>query len=120
MRYGYHLVTDCVKANQGNKSHRDIEVTLIHHLNTYTSITASKAKPSPDGTQADILLAGVTTIDNPAARNWYLDVTSSNPMAHNQELIHRAAFGRQPGPQEHDLRNDVLTSAERAEALKHA
>ena len=81
MRYGYHLVTDCRKANQGNKSHKDVEATIIHHhFNTYTSITASKAAPFSNGTQADILLLGITTIDNPAARNLYLDVTSTNPM----------------------------------------
>ena len=34
VRYGYHLVTDCRRANQGNKSHKDVETTLIHHLNT--------------------------------------------------------------------------------------
>ena len=38
----------------------------------------------------------------------------------NQEFISRAELGRQPGPGEHDPRNDVLTSAKRAEALKHA
>ncbi len=44
MRCGYHLVTDCRKANQGKKSHKDVvEATIIQHLNTYTSITASKA-----------------------------------------------------------------------------
>jgi hypothetical protein len=37
----------------------------------------------------------------------------------NQELINRAALGQQPGPVEHDPRNDVLTSAARAEARKH-
>ncbi len=33
VRYGYHLVTDCRKASQGNKSHKDVEATIIHHLN---------------------------------------------------------------------------------------
>jgi len=120
-RYGYHLVTDCPKANQGKKSHKDVETTIIHHFNTYTNITATKAKPFTDGKQADILLTGVTTIDNPAARNWYLDVTSTNPMGvTNQELISRATLGHQPGPGEHDPRNDVLTSAKHAEERKHA
>jgi hypothetical protein len=121
VRYGYHLVTDCLKANQGKKSHKDVETTIIHHFNTYTSITATKAKPFPGGKQADILLSGITTIDNPAARNWHLDVTSTNPMGvTNQEFINRAALGHQPGPGEHDPRNDVLSSARRAEAYKHA
>ncbi len=148
MRYGYHvlhhevlhhevlhhevlhhevLVTDCPKAKQGNKSHKDVEAVLINHFNIHTHITATKAKLFPgDKLQADILLSGVTTIDNPAARNWYLDVTSTSPMgATNQELINRAAppcsaGGRQPGPEEHDPRNDVLTSAKRAEERKHA
>jgi hypothetical protein len=40
--------------------------------------------------------------------------------ATNQEFINRAAFGRQLGPEEHDPRNDVLTSAKRAEERKHA
>ena len=121
MRYGYHLVTDCRKANQGKKSHKDVEWTIIHYFNTYTSITATKAKPFPGGKQADILLSGITIIDNPAARNWHLDVTSTNPMGvTNQEFINRAALIHQPGQEEHDPRNDVLASAKRAEALKHA
>jgi hypothetical protein len=49
MRFGYHLVTDSLKANQGRNSHKDVEATIIHHLNTYTNITATKAKPFPDG-----------------------------------------------------------------------
>ncbi len=74
----------------------------------------------PNGTQADILLSGISTIDNPAARNLYLDITSTNPMGvTNQEFIHRAALNHQPGPGEHDPRNDVLTSAKRAEEFKH-
>ena len=121
MRYGYHLVTDCLKANQGKKAHKDVEATIIHHFNTYTNITATKPKPFADGKQADILLSGISTIDNPTAQNWHLDVTSTNPMgATNQEFINRAALGHQPGPGEHDPRNDVLTSAQRAEARKHA
>jgi hypothetical protein len=114
-------VTDCLKANQGKKAHTDVEATIRHYFNTYATITATKPKPFPGGKQADILLSGVTTIDNPAARNWYLDVTSTNPMgATNQEFINRAAPGRQPGPEKHDPRNDVLTSAKRAEERKHA
>ena len=102
MRYGYHLVTDCRKANQGNKSHKDVEATIIHHSNTYTRITATKAKPFQDGKHADILLSNITTIDNPAARNLYLDVTSTNPMGvTNQEFINRAALNHQPGPGDH-------------------
>jgi hypothetical protein len=61
-----------------------MEATIIHHLNTYTNITVSKAKPFPDGKQADILLSGITTIDNPAARNWHRDVTSTSPMEGHQ------------------------------------
>ena len=91
-----------------------------HHFNTYTSITATKAAPFSNGTQADILLSGITTIDNPAARNLYFDVTSTNPMGvTNQEFINRAALNHQPGPGEHDPRNDVLTSSTRAEEFKH-
>jgi hypothetical protein len=52
---------------------------MIHRFNTYMGITATKAKPFTDDTQADILLSGITTIDDPAARNLYLDVTSTNP-----------------------------------------
>ena len=63
MRYGYHLVPDCLEANQGKKSHKDVEATITHHFNTYTSIMATKAKPFPDGTQADILLSGETKVD---------------------------------------------------------
>jgi hypothetical protein len=47
VRYGYHLVTDCLKANQGKKSHKDVEATIIHHFNTYTHITATKPTPTP-------------------------------------------------------------------------
>ncbi len=115
MRYGYHLhhvlhhvlVTDCLKANQGKKSHKGVEATIIHHFNTYTSITATKAKPFPDGKLADILLSGITSIDNPTARNRHLDVTSTNPMGvTNQEFINRADLGHQPGPGEHDPRKN--------------
>ncbi len=88
MRYGYHLVTGCLKANQGNKSHKDVEATIIHHFNTYTNITAIKAKPFQDDRQADILLSGITNIDNPAARNWHLDVTSN---------VYQPYGGHQPG-----------------------
>ncbi len=35
------------------------------------------------------------------------------------EFINRAALNHQPGTDEHDPRNDVLTSATRAEDLKH-
>ncbi len=35
-------------------------------------------------------------------------------------MINRAALGHQPGPEEHDPRNDVLISAKRAEERKHA
>jgi hypothetical protein len=30
------LVTDCRKVNQGNKSHKDVEATIIHYLNSFT------------------------------------------------------------------------------------
>ena len=116
MRYGYHLVTDCRKANQGNKSHKDVEATIIHHFNAYTSITAGKDKPLTNDKQADILLSGITTIDNLASRNLYLDVTSTNPMGViNHESINRAALNHQSGPGQHDPRIDVLTSAKRAD-----
>ena len=38
----------------------------------------------------------------------------------NQEFINRAARCHQPGPEEHDPRNDVLTGANRAGERKHA
>ena len=34
-------------------------------------------------------------------------------------MINRAALNHKPGPDEHDPRNDVLTSAARAEEFKH-
>ena len=37
----------------------------------------------------------------------------------NEEFINRAALGHQPGPGEHTPRNDVITSAKRAEKLNH-
>ncbi len=63
-----------------------LQATIIHHLNTYTSITATKAAPFSNGTQADILLSGITTIDNPAARNLV-------PRRH----VHQPHGGLQPG-----------------------
>ena len=37
----------------------------------------------------------------------------------NQVFINRAALNHQPGPEEHDPRDDVLISAKRAEEVKH-
>ncbi len=94
MRFGWHLVTDCrkanqgreshkdvesIKANQGRESHKDVESILIHYFNTYTHITATKAEPFPNNMQADILLSGITTIDNPTAKNWHIDVPPPTP-----------------------------------------
>jgi hypothetical protein len=94
--------------------------TLIHYFNTYTHITATKAKPFPNGKQADIFLSGITTIDNPTAKDWYIDVTSTNPLgATNQELVHRTALGQQPAASAHDPRNNTLVSAAQAEERKH-
>jgi hypothetical protein len=56
VRYGCHLVTDCRKANQGNKSHKDVQSILIHYFNTFTHITATKARPFPNGKQAERLI----------------------------------------------------------------
>jgi hypothetical protein len=50
VRLWYHLLTYCLKANLGKQSHDDVETRIIHHLNTYTSSTATK--PIPDGKQA--------------------------------------------------------------------
>ena len=116
MRYGYRLMTDCLEAKQGEKPHNDVEATIIHYFNTLTSMTATKAKPCPDGKRGGILLSRIPAIDDPASRNWHLDVTSTNPMGvTDHEFISRAALGHQPGPEEHDPRDDVLTSAKRAE-----
>ncbi len=93
-----------------------VEATIIHHFNTYTSITATKAKPFPKG-KADILSNIRGTIYNPTARNWLLEWGFTNQ---NQEFINRAALGHKPGPEEHDPRNDVLSNAKRAEERKHA
>ncbi len=120
VRYGYHLhhvlVTDCLKANQGKKSLKDVKATIIDHFNTYINITATKAKPFPDGKQADLLLSCITSIDNPTARNWHLDVTSTNPMGvTNQELTlatSRAHGSTTPA-------TTSLQSAKRAEERKH-
>jgi hypothetical protein len=62
-------VTDCRKANQGKKSHKNVESFLFHYFNIYTHITATKAKPFPNCMQADILLSGITTIDNPTSKD---------------------------------------------------
>jgi hypothetical protein len=83
------------------------EARIIHHFHTYTSFTVTKASPFPDGEQADFLLSGITTIDIAAARNWLLDVTSTNRTGiTNQAFINRAALGHQPDPGEHDLPNE--------------
>ena len=50
----------------------------------------------------------------------FLDVTSTASVGvTNQEFINRPALGHRPGPGEHDPRNDVITSAKRAEVHKH-
>jgi hypothetical protein len=118
VRYGYQLVTDCLKANQGKKPHKDVEATIIHYFNTYTNITATERKPFPDGKQAD---------RHPHLRRDHHRQPCGPELAPrrhvnqpyggrqaNQEFINRAALGHQPGPEEHDPRNDVLTSAKRS------
>ena len=122
MRWGWHLVTNCQRANQGKKSHKDVESILIHYFNTYTHITATKAKPFANSNmQADILLSGITTIDNPDGKDVHIDVTSTNPMGtSNQDLMNRYRPARQPDPSEHDGRNNTLVSAVWAESKKHA
>ena len=122
VRWGWHLVTNCQRANQGKKSHKDVESILIHYFNTYTHITATKAKPFANSNmQADILLSGITTIDNPDGKDVHIDVTSTNPMGtSNQDLMNRYRPARQPDPSEHDGRNNTLVSAVWAESKKHA
>jgi hypothetical protein len=106
---------------QGKKSHKDVESLLIHYFNTYSHITATKAEPFSNGKQADIFLSGITTIDNPTAKDWHIDVTSTNPLgATKQELKHRTALRQQPAGTGHDPCNDTLLSAAQAEARKHA
>jgi hypothetical protein len=90
VRYCYHLhhvlVTDCLKANQGKKSHKDVEATIIHHFNTYTSITATKAKPFSDGKQTSSFRASPpSTIRRPA--------TQLAPRCH----VYQSYEGHQPG-----------------------
>ncbi len=46
MRHGYHLVTDCLKANQANKPHKDVEATIILHLNIAMAASPWSAKAS--------------------------------------------------------------------------
>ena len=104
-------------STDGQAGIKDVEWKIIHNFDTYTSITATKAKPFPGGKlKADILLSGITTIDNPAGRNWYLDVTSTNPMGvTNQELTlatSRAHGSTTPA-------TTSLQSAKRAEERKH-
>jgi hypothetical protein len=122
VRWGWHLVTNCQRANQGKKSHKDVESILIHYFNTYTHITATKAKPFANSNmQADIVLSGITTIDNPDGKDVHIDVTSTNPMGtSNQDLMNRYRPARQPDPSEHDGRNNTLVSAVWAESKKHA
>ncbi len=93
VREDYRLVTPtAAKVNQGNKSHKRLEPTIIHQFNTYSTKTATMANPFTDDKQADILLSGITTIDNPAARNLYLDCHVYQPYwGHpNQNFINRA------------------------------
>ena len=120
MRYGYHLVTDCKKANQGKKSHKDVEAVIMHCFNKYTSITATKAKPFVGGKQADIHFTGVNDVDSPDPRDWYIDVTSTNPLGlSNLEMMARSARKQNhPRGARDDPRNKTLTSAAVAEAKK--
>ena len=121
MRYGYHLVIDGLKANQGSKSHKDVEATTIHHFQHLHEHHGDQGQALPGRQASRQLLSGDNTIDNPAARNCLLDVTSASAMGvPNQEFINRAARCHQPGPEEHDPRNDVLAGANRAGERKHA
>jgi hypothetical protein len=88
VRFGDHLVTDCKKANQGKKSHKDVESVIMHWFNAHTSITATKAKPFANGKQAVVHFTGVNDVDNPDPQDSYIDVTSTNPLGQtNQEMI---------------------------------
>jgi hypothetical protein len=119
VRFGYHLVTDCKRANQGKKSHKDVEMVIMQWFNAHTSITASKAKPFVNGKQADIHLAGVNDVDNPDPRDWYIDVTSTSPLGqNNQEMMARSARNERHPRGPRDPRNKTLTSAAAAEAKK--
>ena len=91
MGYGYHLVTDCLEAKQGNQSHKNAQGPGERSSTASTPTRASRRpRPGPF----------------PTARKRTSWVT-------NQELT------SQPGP-EHDPRNQVLTSAVRVEAREHA
>jgi hypothetical protein len=121
VRYGYHLVTDCLKANQGKKSHKDVEATIIHPLQHLHQHHGDQAQALP----------GRQVSGHPPLRSHHHRQPRGPELAPrrhvnqphgvtNQEFINRAAFGHQAGPGEHDPRNDVLTSAKRAEERKHA
>jgi hypothetical protein len=68
---------------------------------------------------AGILLSGITTFDNPTAKDWHVDVISTNPLgATNQELKNRNALGHRPAPEAQDPRNVTLVTAAWAETHK--
>ena len=62
MRHG-DLPQGNPQGKPGHKPHKDVEATIIHHSNTYTSTTATNVKPFTDNNASRILLS------NPAARN---------------------------------------------------
>jgi hypothetical protein len=111
VRYGYHLVTDCLKANQGKKSHKDVEAAIINHFNIHTYITATKPKPFPGGKQAS---------RHPLLRRHHHRKLCgpelaprrhvNQPYGGHQPGVHQPGcpWLQAPGPEEHDPRNDVL------------
>jgi hypothetical protein len=56
------------EANQGRKSHADMEATLTHYINTTRHITVTKAKSFPDGEEADIFLSLLPHTNNSRPR----------------------------------------------------
>ena len=50
MRYGYNLVTDCRKANQGNKSHTDVEARRRSSATSTPTRASRRPRPSPSRT----------------------------------------------------------------------
>jgi hypothetical protein len=91
--YGYHLVTDCLEAKQGNQTSR-------------TRTPRAQANDHPP-------LQHLHEHHGDRGKGPFPTARKRTSWVTNQELT------SQPGP-EHDPRNQVLTSAVRVEAREHA
>jgi hypothetical protein len=57
---------------------QDVEATIIQHLNEHLHQHHGDLSRTANKNTTSFLLSGVMTIDNPAAQNGHLDITSTN------------------------------------------